>query len=342
MEQSNKNKHILEFLKSKYILLKIRNIKLKQDTLVFFIFLIISTTFWFLNALRENYGETFTIPVKYVNVADDESIISKSDETLKLRVRGGGYSILRQKISKTFSAVSIDVSRLIRNSVGDESHAFLLPRMQRDNIQEQLFMGLELESVEPDTLFITLAKIAKKKVAIKPNGNVIPEKQFILAGKIIFSPDSVEIIAPVNVIDTIKFIQSEYFKIEKVKETATQSISLEIPNEIIDISTKSARMTVPIESFSETIVNVPVSVTGLPDSLRIKTFPSEIEIVCRVGLSKFGNIKASDFSAVVDAEQILNGERPIRLRVRIDKYPEEIPSFEYSPYFVEYLIERKK
>ena len=242
MEQRNKNKHILEFLKPKYILLKIRNIKLKQDTLVFFIFLITSTTFWFLNALRENYGETFTIPVKYVNVADDESIISKSDETLKLRVRGGGYVILRQKISKTFSAVSIDVSRLIRNSVGDESHAFLLPRMQRDNIQEQLFMGLELESVEPDTLFITLAKIAKKKVAIKPNGNVIPEKQFILAGKIIFSPDSVEIIAPVNVIDTIKFIQSEYFKIEKVKETATQSISLEIPNEIIDISTKSAQI----------------------------------------------------------------------------------------------------
>ena len=200
MEQNNKNKHVLAFLKPENILLKIRNIKLNQDTLVFLIFLVISTTFWFLNALRENYGDTFTIPVKYVNVADNESIISKSDETIKLRVRGGGYAILRQKISKTFSAISIDISRLNRSDTGNESHAYLLPRMQRDNIQEQLFIGLELESIEPDTLFINLAKIAKKKVAIIPNGEVIPEKQFILAGKIIFSPDSVEIIAPVNVI----------------------------------------------------------------------------------------------------------------------------------------------
>ena len=342
MEQNNKSKHILALLKPKYILLKIRNIKFKQDSLVFFIFLVISTTFWFLNALRENYGETFTIPVNYINVADNESIISKSNENLKLRIRGGGYAILRQKISRTFSEVSIDISRLNRSDTGNESHAFLLPRMQRDNIQEQLYMGLELESIEPDTLFLTLAKIAKKKVAIIPNGDVIPEKQFILADKITFFPDSIEVTAPVNVIDTITFIRTRYFKIEKIKETVTQNSLLEIPNEIIDISSKSTQMTVPIESFSETTINVPISVAGLPDSLRIKTFPSEIEVVCRIGLSKFGSIKASDFSAVVDAEPILNGERPTRLRVRIDKYPEEIPSFEYSPYFVEYLIERKQ
>ena len=140
MEQNNKNKHILKFLKPKYILLKIRKIQHKQDTLIFLIFLIISATFWFLNALRENYGETFTVPVKYVNVADNESIISKSGENLKLRVRGGGYAILRQKVSKTFSAIAIDVSKLNRNSTSNESHAYLLPRVQRDNIQGQLYI----------------------------------------------------------------------------------------------------------------------------------------------------------------------------------------------------------
>jgi hypothetical protein len=42
---------------------------------------------------------------------------------------------------------------------------------------------------------------------------------------------------------------------------------------------------------------------------------------------------------VVDAAEILQTDRAKRLRVRIDKSPENIESFDYAPLFVEYVLE---
>jgi hypothetical protein len=306
--------------------------------LVFIIFLLISTLFWFMNVLRENYSATFTLPVRYVNMPENEVAANSSNDGLRLKVRGGGYAILRQKMSKTFSAISVDVSKL--NRMGKEGKAFLLPSSQRENIQRQLYLGLEAESIEPDTLFIQFQKTGKKTVAVANGGNAIPDKQFILSGAILFSPDSVVLEGPINIIDTITAILTEYYVIDKLQDTVSRKISLNIPKEI-SVSQTGVQMTVPVEAFSETSVSVPIGILLPSDSLRIKTFPSEVKITYRVGISKFDKIKDADFNAVADAESLLNGERPARLRVRINQTPSDVYSYDYTPYFVEYLIEHK-
>jgi len=312
--------------------------KSNRDVMIFFIFLLVSALFWLLNALSEPYSATFTIPVKYVNVPEDEAIVEKSHDLLILKVRGGGYTILRQKISKTFSFITIDASRLIRTN--DEGRAFLLPHLQRENIQRQLYIGLEHESIEPDTLFVSISKMKRKNVIIRPNGDIKPDQQFLVSGPVMFTPDSIEIFGPVNIVDTMTYIQTEYFVFDKVRDPVIHEITLKEPNDI-SLSSKKALMTIPIELFSEKSVFVPVTSIGLADSLIIKTFPSEIKITYQAGLSRFEQIKPSDFKVIVDTEPIFNSERPARLRVRIDKTPEYLHSYDYAPYFVEYLLEKK-
>lgn len=329
---------IAKYLRPKYISRKFKSVKIKRDALVFIVFLLISSLFWLLNALSETYSATFTIPIKYINIPEDEAIVEKSHEKLTLKVRGGGYTILRQKVSNTISSITIDASKLSRTN--DEGRAFLLLYLQRENIQKQLYIGLEHESIEPDTLFVSICKMKRKNVMIRPNGNIKPDQQFLVSGPVLFTPDSVEVFGSVNIVDTMTYIQTEYFVFDKVRDPVICEISLNEPNDI-SLSTKKVQMKIPIELFSEKSVLVPITAIGLDDSLIIKTFPSEIIITYQAGLSRFEHINPSDFRAIVETEQILEGERPVRLRVKIDKTPEYLHSYNYSPYFVEYLLQKK-
>ena len=329
---------MINILKPKDIIEKIKGIKINRDAFIFLAFLCMATLLWFLNVLSETYNASFTVPIEFINIPENESIFDKSHNALKLKVKGGGYNILRQKIGRTFNLISIDVSKL--NRLNNDGNAYLIPSLQKENIQSQMLIGLELETIEPDTFFISLCKIGRKNVVILPNGEINPEKQFLVSGPASFTPDSVEVCGPIKMIDTLSYVLTEYFVFDKIKEPIVSNIKLQEPQSIT-LSNKKVKMSIPVELFSETSVFVPIYAVGLADSLIIKTFPSEIKITYQAGLSMFDKVKPSDFSAIVDARQLLEEERPTRLRVKIEKTPEYLHSYDYSPYFVEYLLEKK-
>lgn len=316
-------------------------LKRNRDAFVFLIFLFVSTTFWFLNALRDNYLATFSFPVKFVNVPDNEVIAGSVTKSINLRVKGSGYSILRQYISNTLSTPTYDVSKLRRIEHEGSEQAILISRDQRKHFQGQLFLEMDLIDILPDTIFIELQKLESKKVPIRFNGKLNLEKQFLMAGPVLFEPDSVEVSGPKNIVDTLSAILTRHFVYEKVRDTLVRNVGLLNP-EGLEISLKSSSMLIPVEPFSESSIVIPIDVIGLADSLRGKTFPSEVNITFRTGLSKFDKISPNDFRAIVDASTAFTEGGTTRLRVKIDKTPVGIYSMDYSPIFVEYLIERKR
>jgi hypothetical protein len=82
-----------------------------------------------------------------------------------------------------------------------------------------------------------------------------------------------------------------------------------------------------------------VSIVNVPDSLRVVTFPREINITCQVGLSNYERLQPAMFLAVVDYSDLTGGST--RVAVDLARYPEFITSLKYTPKTLEYLIERK-
>lgn len=334
-------KNKIQSVVKSYLSDEITLLKKKHDFFIFLIFLFVSTTFWFLNALRNNYVANFSFPVQFVNVPDNEIVVGTDKQFIQLKVKGTGFSILRQYLSNSFSSPTYDVSKLRRVKLNGANNAFLISREQRKHFSGQLFMGMELVEISPDTVFVEIQKFEKRKVPVKFNGRLKFEKQFLLSGDVSFDPDSVEVSGPKNIVDTLSSVLTKYFIYEKVRDSLVRNVAL-MSIKDLTISDKSASMLIPVEPFSETSILVPITVTGLADSLRGKTFPSEVSITFRTGLSKFEKISSSDFSAIVDASSVFNNEQPSRLKVKIEKYPSGIYSMDYSPIFVEYLIERKR
>lgn len=334
------NKH-LQFLKNLKFSEELKRQKINRDLFVFFIFLLVSTTFWFLNAMRETYVATFTLPLSFVNVPENEVVVESETESIQLRIKGTGFLLMRQYVFTKFSPPNYDVSKLLNIHRQGLSKPFLIPSQQRNYFSNQLFPELEIIEFFPDTIFVSLQKLLNRKVPVKLNGTVKLDKQFIISGQVVFDPDSVEVNGPKNIVDTLSAIFTKDFLIDKVRDSLVRSISLVHPKGLT-VKEKTASMLIPVEPFSESSIDIPIDVIGIADSLRGKTFPSEVKITFRAGLSRFEKIKSTDFRAVIDVGDANTGERPKRLKVTIENAPTGIHAMDYTPVYVEYLIERKR
>ena len=326
-----------EFLNTSFVK-RAKKLLITKDFYIFLIFLLMATAFWFFNALRGEYVTTFSYPVRFVNVPENHVVVGGANQKIELKVKSNGYAILRQRISSRFIPVNYDVSSM-RTIIRDgKSVSYMLSRSQINNVRNQLMVGMELADISPDTLFLHVDRVKKKAIPVRLEGKPVFEKQFILANTIVFEPESVTVTGPASLVDTISEIYTKLLETEALSDTFIKKIELK-PIDNVKLSDNVVTLTIPVERYTEKMVNVPISVKGLPDSLWLKTFPSSLEVTFRAGMSKVETINGGDFSAVVDAAEILQTDRAKRLRVRIDKSPENIESFDYAPLFVEYVLE---
>ncbi|MFW5890474.1 MAG: YbbR-like domain-containing protein [Marinilabiliaceae bacterium] len=312
-----------------------------RDLIVFLGFLVIATGFWFLNALRKEYNATLSYPVRFVNLPDNRMLSDDVQDYLNLKVKAVGFVILRYQVSNTFLPLTLDVSEMNTATIDGTEGAYAVTNENENRIVGQLSQGMELMDIEPDTLFVPLVEHRTKRVAVKAQTRLSFAKQHMQAGAVILDPDSAEISGPRQIVDTMSYVRTRPLVYEELTDSVSSVTSLVLPSRV-EASVKRVSATIPVEPFTELNMRIPVRVTGLPDTLRIKTFPSEVQLSFHVGMSKFENVDESDFRAEIDATPVLAENRPERLKVRLAKVPDEVESVSFSPIFVEYLLEKRR
>lgn len=312
----------------------------KRDFYIFLGFLCLSTLFWFINALRDEYVTGLSCPISFFNVPENLIVLDGGTKKVEVKVKATGFNILRQKLSSRFIPLELDVSNMRLTQKEGQSMAFLLSRTEMVDIRNRLLLGMDLVDIVPDTIFLHIDQLATRKVPVGFNGQLAFEQQFILADEIRFIPDSVIVSGPLSAIDTLSAVFIKPLIAEKLAGDFEKEVELEKLNNI-EISSRMVVVDIKVERFSEKTISVPVTVEGLPDSLLLKTFPTTVQVTLRAGLSKFDKISSGDFSAIVDATEALQAERPKRLRVRITKTPKGIVTYDFDPLFVEYVLERR-
>ena len=94
---------------------KKRNLSDNKKIVTYLVFVFIATIFWFLNALSKDYTTTVSYPVNYKNLPKDKILIRELPDKLFLEVKGGGFALLRYKISTAFQPINLNVSNQLNN-----------------------------------------------------------------------------------------------------------------------------------------------------------------------------------------------------------------------------------
>ena len=197
MTTKNIEDNIKQFLQKK-------NFKADRRFIVFLFFVAISTIFWLLNQLEDEYETDIQLPIRYSEFPQDKILISELPDYFTLRVKAHGFKLLEYKISNKFLPYPINVNSLTLKMMSEERYLklYALTRILKDDVERKLSSELEIISISPDTLYFDFAERVFKKVPVVSRLNPIPATQFMVDDDIALIPDSIIISGANHIIDT--------------------------------------------------------------------------------------------------------------------------------------------
>ena len=318
---------------------KTKQLEWKRKMLVFSFFLAISVIIWLLNALSKNYTTEIKYPITYSRFPENKVLVSEVPDHLVLKVNAHGYAILSYKLTNRPIPINFPVSSFAMNRMSsDTSKSYLLTRYAREQVARQLPGELQLLEISPDSLIFKFATEISKKLPVEADISYEIERGFIIKNGIVLSPDSVLVSAPDIYLDTIQSIKTRKSSLGKLEKTYTGALKIK-DIEYFKIREEEVSCTIELEKLTEVQVKVPILVSGIPDSLRIQTFPQEVRITGTVGLSEYSRIVPEAFRVEVSYDEILENKN--RLQVQVISKPDALSAINIYPQTVEYILSVK-
>ena len=113
--------------------------------------------------------------------------------------------------------------------------------------------------------------------------------------------------------------------------------SASLPN--TEFSTDRIRISGRVFRFSEAVIEVPVEVVNVPDSLKVQTFPDMVGILCKGRIEGLKSLGPGDFRLVADYNS--PAMETGRLLLKLEGSPEGVHEAQLLEGSVEFITKRE-
>jgi len=304
--------------------------------IVFLVCLVISILMWLFVELMKDYTDEIRYNITFTNAPKDLILTNSGDSVITIGMTAQGFELLAAKYAKTRTTLDIDLSVLKIRPTEDGYSAFLPLAGINKQLGTQIRMQKQITYIKPDTLFFRFSKVFSKQVPILVDMAYTLDGQFDITDSISYSPRYVDVSSIKSIIDTLTFVKTRKLRINQLDSTVNMKVGLfkGIHASIIKYSIDSVTVKLNVEKVTEAGYTVPVSILGNGENIKI--FPDKVEVICRVPLSIYPHIGASDFTTQVEFLPSLINEK--KLKVNLLKVPLNVRVLKTIPAEVEYII----
>jgi len=308
--------------------------KKSREFLIFLFFVFVSFSFWLLQVLNDDYETELSIPLRMKNVPENVVLTSELPKELKIGVKDRGTVLVNYLLGQTLYPVTMDFEEYL-----DKGNQVRIPsNTLSKRIASQLNQSTKLSTIKPDTLELIYTRGEGKKVPVSLRGEVKADRQYYISD-VLFSPDSVMVYAPKEILDTITSAYTESLYIEEISDTIRHRAGI-MPVKGARFTPSYSDITFLVDMYSEKTVEVPVQGINFPGDKLLRTFPSKVQVTFQVGLRQFKSVTADDFGVVVDYEK-LREEKGEKCHPVLTKFPSNVNHIRVSPQEIDYIIEQK-
>lgn len=307
---------------------KYKSSKLKP----FFFFLFLATVFWVLTRFSRDFTTTMEAKVIYENIPETVALSENNVDHINFDLTANGFEILFYKLKKP--SVEILVSKYYNQG----QNSFILPKNELiREVSASFNRNLEVKNLSVENLEVNLTPIILKKVRVKPQMEISFKNGFNALDTIVVIPDSITISGPSELLNEIKFVETELLSLNKVDKSVEQNVKIKNPGQqIISLKPNEVSVQIPVAEFSQVQYVLPVEVINLPPNLEIKLVPKTISITFDIGVEEFSAISKDNFRIVCDFSK-RNKEENF-LIPELDKKPKAAININFDPKKIDYLI----
>ncbi len=231
--------------------------------------ILVATLFWFVVVTENEYDDIITVAIRPVNIPDDRIVVNDLPATARVKFKGEGKMLLGLRYFGD-AAVELDLSH-----TDDEATIPLTPEMVSVSRASQGLHALAI--IEPDQVFVKLARLEQKRVRVVPNIHVEPDAGFALIGGVRLFPDSLTIKGPAEHVRSITQVPTEERLYERVRSAFRGRVPL-VPfadSLRIQLPQREVVFEADVQKLLEyEIPEVPVNVINVPSHLEITALPS--------------------------------------------------------------------
>ncbi len=307
---------------------------MNREFLIFLFFLFLSGTFWLLMALNETYEKEVEVPFQLVEIPKNVVLTSDTTTYVRVTVRDKGFSLLAYLYGNKISPVKVKFKNYAKKT---GEGVISSPELQK-LIFQRLFNSSQIINIKPDKLEYFFNYGLKKNMPIKLVGRIEPGQSYYLS-KIFFTPDSVEVYASREVLDSIKYISTERLNISNLTDTLVRDVSL---HKIKGVKYVPERVKISIcpDILTEEKFEVPIVAVNMPEGKTLRTFPSRVTVTFTVGASLFRAIRPEGFKVVADYNEVMANPSE-KCNIYLRSVPHGVRNARISVNQVDYLIEEQ-
>ncbi len=304
----------------------------KTDFNSFLFFLFFAIVIWIFVQFSKQYSEVIEIPVEYVNVPPDKLLLNNS-ESLQLRVEENGFtvawfSLFAPTITIDLAQAQVDGGNLVYDLIEN-----------RAQLQSQLELDMDDNQFLKEVLTVNFEQKQEKRLPVIFRSNIEYAAGYSAVSDLQFTPDSIMVSGPDNVLDTLSRLLTEPLTLSKVKNDREGAVYLDttaLPN--VTFYKNKVEYSLDVEKFTEGKVQVPIEIMNVPRGLNVVIFPKEVVLFYQVNLKEFNKVTASDFRVVVDFNEV-RGEQDF-LIPQVIKKPDFTPNLRLNEKRIQFIIKK--
>ncbi|WP_445382385.1 CdaR family protein [Robiginitalea sp. IMCC43444] len=316
----------------------IKNLKsrIKQPRArMFLVFLLCAFLAWLLNRLSETYTHQVVFNLEFQNPPDSLIFLNPPQNTIPVSVRANGFQLLRYQLNPKH--LTIDLGSLEKRN----SSYFISPRVYNAQIEPQMVGNINIFEFPNDTLYMDLHPVVTRQIPVQPETEIELAQGYMMDGPLLVEPALVEVRGPAEEIDTLLAIPTVPLKLKEVTENFERTLLLQKAESLThtNFSTEQVSVTGSVFRFSESVIDLPVTVLNLPESFEIRTFPATVGVLCKGRIGDLKELNPSDFQLAAD---FTNPDPETgRLSLVLTEQPESVYSATLLESSVEFIVKRK-
>ena len=120
-------------------------------------------------------------------------------------------------------------------------------------------------------------------------------------GDPLFSPDSISIGGPQEIVNGIEFVKTEKDTFLNLNISVEDDLFIINPNKLVDFDPKKVGGYINIQPISETIItSIPVNLINKPNNVEVFVNPSTVSLTIIGGLNQVANTLPQDILVTID------------------------------------------
>ena len=305
-----------------------------KEFLIFLFFFALSGTFWLLMAMNETYEREISIPVRLVDIPKNVVLSSDTTVVIRVNVRDKGYTLLTYQYGDKLHTVRVS----FKNYVKKDGTGLVSSTELQKLIYQQLFSSSRIMSVKPDKFEYYFNYGLMKRVPVRLNGKVEPGQSYYFS-KLEITPDSVDIYANKDVLDSIKYVSTVRLNYKNITDTLIKDVNLRKVRGVKYVPS-TVKLTACPDILTEEKFDVQVTAVNMPAGKVLRTFPARVTITFTCGVSMFRSVHPEQFVVVADYNEIM-AEPSEKCNIYLRSIPHGVRNARLNVSQVDYLIEEQ-